>query len=130
MKMCKSCHSGQVGSGGYIGPEDVAVSDAKECQIHPTLDNWRTLRTMKAIKAWSLEGEGYRHPNCRGVNLTLCGGHVHRRTAEAILFDYEKPMIDLLVHEGMLKIHEGIPTTLTVTKKGDDWLRAQVQSGL
>lgn len=120
--MCHSCWDLQEKRGGYLQNTD-KVKDAKKCQVHPTLDNWRVFRTLNTIKVWSLEHAGYRHPNFKGVKLVTDYGFVHRRTAEAVLFDYESPMIDFLVNQGYLKQHNGIPITLTVTQKGDNWIR-------
>jgi hypothetical protein len=127
LKMCVACWAEQERIGGYLQSTE-KVPDVRDCQVHPTLGNLRVLRTMKTLKTWSLEVPGYVHPHARGVRLVTDAGHVHQRTAKAILFDYEAPFIDLLVYEGLLQRHDGTPTTLTVTKKGDDWLRAKVQA--
>lgn len=123
--MCEACWAEQERIGGYLQSTE-KVKEVKECQVHPSLLNPRVLRTMKTMKTWSLEHVGKVHPMAKGVTLVPAAGHVHQRTAKAILFDYEAPFIDLLVYEGLLQRHEGTPTTLTVTKKGDDWLRQQI----
>lgn len=128
MKMCRSCYDLQKASGGYISPDDKRIDDAKECMIHPTLDNWRVLRTLKTIKCWTLEHEGYRHPNAKGVNLVLEDGKIHRRTAQAILFDYEAPFIDLLVNQGYLIQHDETPISVSITRKGDDFIRMKTEN--
>jgi hypothetical protein len=125
LKMCEACWAEQERIGGYLQSSE-KVTDVKVCQVHPALGNPRVLRTMKTIKTWSLEAAGHVHPHCKISPITPEAGHVHQRVAKAVLFDYEAPFIDLLVYEGLLERHEGTPTTLTVTKKGDDWLRQQI----
>jgi len=110
-----------------MSSSDEMTQNVVECLYHPTLTNWRVVRTLKALKAWSLEHEGYIHPNCRGLRLTLSGGRIHRRTAEAILFDYEKPFIDLLIQEGYLdSAHnfEGVAQVLILNAKSDAFILA------
>lgn len=122
LKMCQSCWDLQEKIGGYLQNTE-KVANAKNCSVHPSLSNPRTVRTLKTIKLWSLETPGYIHPNCKGLQLVPKEGHVHRWTAESILFDYEKPIIDFLIFENLLNLHDGVPKTLTVSKRGDDFIR-------
>lgn len=126
MNFCRSCDDLRRTRNGYFGSEDKRVDDAKECHAHPTMDNWKVFRTLKTLKVWSIEQPGFRHKMFTGVVLVPDAGHVSRRTAEAILFDYEAPFIDLLLHERLIRQHPGTPTTLTITKKGDDYIRARL----
>lgn len=123
--MCRSCWDLQEKRGGYLRSTE-KVDDASKCDVHPTLDNWRTFRVLRTLKTWSLEQPGFQHPSARGVRLVVESGHVHRRTAEAILFDYEAPLVDLLIHERLVLQHEGTPRTLTVSAKGDRYIRTRL----
>ena len=84
--MCNSCWDLQEKRDGYLRNTE-KVLNAKDCEVHPVLDNWRVFRTLNTIKTWSLNEGGYRHPNFKGAGLVTTFGHVHRRTAEAIIFD-------------------------------------------
>lgn len=125
IKMCSECITRHKQNGWYLG-DYVEVKDPAECSLHPSMSNRRVIRTLKTIKSWSLEPEGYCHPFAKAIMMNRGGGHVSRRTAEAIMFDYEQPFIDLLIREGYLEEHQGDffrPTTLTITFKGDMLIR-------
>ena len=92
----------------YIGLGDVVVDDVRECECHPTMSNARVLRTLKSVKSFSLEPAGYVHPNCKIRPITHENGLVHKRVVLSILFDYEKPFLELLIEQGCLKEHEGV----------------------
>jgi len=128
--LCPCCWAAHKAGGWYMSSDYVQVPDVADCTLHPDLSSWRVVRTLKSIRHWSMQPGEYRHPNFQGVRLVLEGGHVHRRTAEAILFDYEKPYLDLLVAEGYLDAHDGTPRTLTVTEKGELRVHAALQEAM
>jgi len=122
--VCPSCfeYLKAVAPANY--PNIVKCDNARDCVFHPTLDNWRTRRTLRTILAWSLNGEGYTHPNFKLAAMTREQGWVHRRTAEAVLFDYEKPYLDLLIREKALKVADhGQGAILKLTPKGHKLIR-------
>jgi hypothetical protein len=119
---------------------DYVRSRIAECETHPVITNRRVIRALKTVKAFSLEPAGMTvltggiSPSGQTWGgkalINTGGGHVHQRTLLLKLFDYEAPMIDHLVQEGYLARHKGvryidevIPTTVTVTKAGDDVIR-------
>jgi hypothetical protein len=107
---------------------NVDLVTQENCEFHPAMTNWRTVRTLKTLRAWSLEPDGATvtlDRNCR-MPIQMGGGHIHERTARAKMFDYEGPMIDLLVKEGYVDRHEGTPKTLTVTRRGDEFIRVHL----
>lgn len=125
MKFCEDCWLLHKSKGWYIGAGDEQGADERECEAHPRLDNMRLIRTLKTLKVWSLEIEGYSvalTPTCK-MPVNLGAGHVHERTAKAKMFDYETPFVDFLVKHGYVARHAGTPKTLTVTAKGDELLR-------
>ena len=127
MPMCNDCFKAHKEGGWYIGDDETAERvPVEKCDVHPVLTNWRVARTMRSLKYWSLCGEAYEHPNARGVRLCLSFGRVHRRTAEAILFDYEKPFIDLLIKSGYIeqeKNFDGVARVLKILPAHDDYLK-------
>ncbi len=129
--LCPKCWKAHKDNGWYMSGDYKKTANVPDCLFHPTLTSWRLLRTLKTLRVWSLEHEGFIHKNCPSVRLTLIGGHIHRRTAEAILFDYEKPFIELLLEEGYLTAHkdvDGVANTLTVNAKADDFIRANLKA--
>lgn len=131
--LCPQCWRNHKKNGWYISSSYKRTANVPDCEFHPTLTNWRAVRTLKTLRLWSLNGADYRHSNCKAVRLTLSGGLIHRRTAEAILFDYEKPFIDLLIKEGYLKQHknhDGVARALEVMPKSDEFLRANLKAEL
>jgi hypothetical protein len=129
--LCPKCWKAHKDGGWYMSSDYKRTANVPDCMFHPSLTSWRVVRTLKSLKLWSLQGEGYSHPNVRGVRMTLIGGYVQRRTAEAVLFDYEKPFIDLLIEEGYLRQHEdwdGVARALEVTPKADELLRANLKA--
>ena len=126
MSMCKDCFQAHKKGGWYISHEDDIVKDVAKCDLHPVLTNWRVARTLRSIIYWSKCGENYRHPHAKGVRLCLSFGRVHRRTAEAILFDYEKPFIDLLIKAGYVEQEEdfdGVAKAIRPLPESDDYLK-------
>jgi len=139
MDMCQKCISLMKKNKDWHQIDFTRVAQSA-CQTHPVITNRRVIRTLKSIKAWSLEPAGMTQRG-GGLNrdgtvwaatlkINVGGGHVPERNVRLILFDYEKPFIDLLVKEGYLARHRGVrtieettPTTLTVTKAGDDLIR-------
>lgn len=129
--LCPSCWKAHKKNNWYIGSMDQRTSNTLECTYHPTMTNWRVIRTLNTLKVWSLEGGGWKHKMAPGITMTFDGGHVGRRTAEVILFDYEKPFLDLLVAEKYVKEHEDHPEvsrSLTITAKGDELIRSYLKS--
>lgn len=127
MALCDGCLKAHKENGWYLSDEEKKppVSESA-CDLHPRLENWRVVRTMKTLKYFSMCGENYRHSHCPGVRLTLSFGRVHRRTAEAILFDYEQPFIDLLIRNGFLEQEEefdGVKRVLRVLPGSDAYLQ-------
>lgn len=100
--ICKECRDRHVENKWYLSPDDKLV-EIEACRFHPRLDNWRVVRTLRTLKYWSLCGEGWKHKHAPMFRMTLAFQRVHRRTAEMILFDYEKPFIDLLIEKGYLE---------------------------
>jgi len=124
MKMCSKCHKAHKTNKWYLNGSEEIVAE-KLCEVHPSLDNKRVSRTLRSLKYWSLCGENYRHSNMKGVRLVLSFQRIHRRTAESILFDYEKPFVELLIKEGILdeeKDFDGVNRALRVTDKWKDYL--------
>jgi hypothetical protein len=129
--LCPKCWKAHKDGGWYMSETYKKTAHVPDCMFHPTMTSWRVIRTLKSLRVWSLMGEGYAHPNFKAVRMTLTGGYIHRRTAEQILFDYEKPFIDLLVEEGYLRQHsdwDGVSRALEITPKGDELLRANLKS--
>ena len=129
--MCPSCWKAHKKNGWYISSGDARTNDTTLCSFHPTMTNWRVIRTLNTLKVWSLENAPFHHKMASALTLTFEGGHIGRRTAEVILFDYEKPFLDLLSSEGYIKEHEnhpGVARSLTVTFKGDELLRARLKT--
>lgn len=129
--LCPKCWKAHKDGGWYMSSEYARTANVPDCNLHPTLTSYRVVRTLKSLRLWSLNGEGYSHPNCKGVRLTLTSGYIHRRTAEAILFDYEKAFIDLLIEENYLKVHkdwDGVVTALEIMPKADELLRANLKA--
>ncbi len=139
MKMCRKC-VGLMKSHPEWHQIDYTSAKTAECETHPGITNRRVIRALKTVKAFSLEPAGMNvtvggiTPQGRSWGgkalVNTGGGHVHQRTLLLKLFDYEAPMIDFLVQEGYLARHKGtryidevIPTTVTVTKAGDDLIR-------
>lgn len=123
-KTCPSCfeYLKAVAPANY--PSIVKTKKATECVFHPSMDNWRVRRTLRTILSWSLNGDGYIHPHFRLTKMTRAGDWVHRRTAEAVLFDYEKPYLDLLIREKAMKVADhGEGPVLKLTPKGHKLIR-------
>lgn len=123
-KICRACVKRSKDEKWYPF-SNVDLVTKENCEFHPDMKNWRTVRTLKTLRAWSLEPDGATVTltrTCR-MPVQMGGGHVHERTARAKLFDYEGPFIDLLVEQGFVARHVGVPTTLTVTARGDDFIR-------
>ena len=102
MELCKACMRRTLEENWYVSASDKVVTDEKLCEAHPVMTNRRVLRTLKTMRVWSLEAEGYSvhlTPTCK-MPVNLGGGHIHERTARAKLFDYEGPFLDLLVADG------------------------------
>ncbi len=130
-KLCPKCWKAHKDGGWYMSSEYSRTANVPDCDLHPTLTSWRVVRTLKSLRLWSLNGEGYCHPNFKAVRLTLTAGRIHRRTAEAILFDYEKAFIDLLIEENYLKQHndfDGVARVLEIMPKADEFLRANLEA--
>ena len=104
----------------------VCLVPQKECSFHPNLDNWRVARTHNTMRAWSLEADGY------SVALTMTAkmpckwvaGISMRGQHERSYLITRDRFLDLLVNEGLLDRHIGMPTTLTVTAAGDSFIRS------
>lgn len=129
--LCPKCWSAHKKGGWYMSSAYARTANCVQCIFHPTLTNWRVARTLKSLRLWSLNGEGYCHKMFPAVRMTLIGGFLHRRTAEAVLFDYEKPFIELLVKENYLKEHQDwddVARTLEVMPKADEFLRANLKA--
>ncbi len=139
MDMCQKCITLMKSNTQWHQMDFTRVAEAA-CETHPVITNRRVIRALKTVKSFSLEPAGtviavggisQRGGAWGGKSLiNTGGGHVHQRTLLMKLFDYESPMIDYLVEEGYLARHKGtryidevIPTTLTVTKAGDDVIR-------
>lgn len=140
MDMCQKCITVMKSNTDWYQIEFNRVAEAV-CQTHPVITNRRVIRTLKTVKAFSLEPadtvisvggiDNKGHAWGGKVKITLAGGHVHERSLKLKLFDYEAPFLDFLVQEGYLARHKGTrtpeeatPTTLTVTKAGDDLIRS------
>lgn len=135
MDMCRACVKTMKSNTQWYQMDFKLVAIAS-CETHPAITNRRVIRALKTVKAFSLEPAGTaisvggmgRQGAWGGKTLiNVGGGHVHQRSLLLKLFDYESPMIDYLVQEGYLARHKGVryidevvPTTLTVTKAGDD----------
>lgn len=135
-KVCRACLQTSKDKKWYPFSSPKLVPQ-EECSFHPVLTNWRVVRTLKTIRSWSLEGAGATvalTATCK-MPVNMGGGHVHERTARAKLFDYEGPFLDLLVQEGLLFRHKGMPITLTVSAAGDEFIRhslmeAEIKGGV
>lgn len=126
MKICTACKKAHKENGWYL-TFDLQITPKDQCDYHPVLTNWRVVRTLKTLKYWSRCGEDYRHPHIPGVRMCLSFQRVHRRTAEAVLFDYEKPFIDLLIEKGYLEQEENfddVNRVLRVLPAADDYLKS------
>lgn len=106
MKMCPFCLATHKRNNWYIGPLDGNVKFAAMCETHPVMTNWRVIRTLRSIRYWDRQPIGYVHRMNRNVLVHSSG--VSRAVAEKILFDYEKPFLDLLIKEGYLKNNDGL----------------------
>lgn len=133
MNMCRKCRKGQQEMGGYLSKADKVVKQA-ECQIHPRMDNWRVLRTVKTLIAWGLDGEGSKITVGIGTKVVvgLGDGWIHLRNAKLKLWDYEVPFLKLLEDEGMIESREcqrdvfGVdPEAVRVTMKGFAWVKEE-----
>lgn len=135
--MCRKCvKTMKANPDWYQCDYRIVAIDSGECQAHPVITNSRVVRTLKTLRAWSLDPAGARMavgaPG-RGTTRVVMhtgGGHIHERNAYLSLFDYERPFVDLLVslgyvsrHKGTRSIEETTPTTLTVNKSGDELIR-------
>jgi len=137
MNMCRKCRKWLKDNDGYMSKQDKVVKQA-ECQIHPRMDNWRVLRTVKTLIAWGLEGEGHKitvgAPGCGTTRVVIClgDGWIHLRNAKLQLYDYEVPFLELLEAEGMIESKEcsrdvfGVdPAAVRVTMKGFAWVKEE-----
>ncbi len=139
MDMCQKCITLMKENTQWHQMDFTRVAETA-CETHPAITNRRVIRALKTVKAFSLEPAGtvisvggisQRGSAWGGKALiNTGGGHVHQRTLLLKLFDYEVPLVDFLVEEGYLARHEGtryigevIPTTLTVTRAGDEAIR-------
>jgi len=138
MDMCRACVKLMKSNTQWYQMDYKPVKIAM-CETHPVITNRRVIRALKTVKTFSLEpagttisvgGMGRQGAWGGKVVINTGGGHVHERSLLLKLFDYEVPMIDFLVQEGYLARHKGtryidevIPTTLVVTKAGDDVIR-------
>lgn len=138
MEMCQKCITLMKSNTSWYQMDFTRVAEAV-CETHPVITNRRVIRALKTVKTFSLEpagttiavgGMGRQGAWGGKVVINTGGGHVHERSLLLKLFDYEVPMIDFLVQEGYLARHKGvryidevIPTTLVVTKAGDDVIR-------
>lgn len=128
LKFCGPCWTDQERRGGYLNADSSEkVKSVKNCDVHPSLENRRLFRTMRTIKTWCLEIVGYTHSACKIAPMVHAPGHIRERNALMVLFDYEAPFVELLIHDGFIERTEGTPTLLSVTKKGDDWLRKWIE---
>jgi hypothetical protein len=124
--MCEKCFKNHKKNGWYIGFSDKKIKDEKKCDYHPVLSNWRVTRTLRSLIYWSKCGENYRHPHATGMRLCLSFGRIHRGTAEAILYDYESPFIDLLIEAKYLEQEEnfdGVTRALRILPESDTYLK-------
>lgn len=89
------------------------------------LNHWRYWRMMDTILFWGKKPDGYRQSGAP-TPLSRSGGWVALRSAMAILFDYEKKLIDYAVEMDHLfyndKVHRKIdiviPRCVCITNKG------------
>lgn len=139
MKMCRGCENTMKNNPSWYQDPLVTRVKIAECEAHPVITNRRVIRTLKTVKSFSLEpantairvgGIGRSGAWGGNVKINTGGGHVHERSLRLKLFDYESPFLDYLVQEGYLARHKGSrsvggvePTSLTVTKAGDDLIR-------
>lgn len=135
--MCRKCVETMKSNKSWYQCEYYVVAmDSGNCLTHPVITNPRVVRTLKTLRAWSLDPAGTTmkvgSPNgsMSKVVMHTGGGHIHERNAYLSLFDYERPFVDLLVelgyvsrHKGSRSIDETTPTTLTVNKSGDELIR-------
>lgn len=132
---CQSCYGGQKAQGGYLGFGDVPGTSEADCLIHPRLDNWRLVRTLRTIQHFSAQPEGWTDRRCP-TPITREAGWVHRRNLEVIIFDYEVPFIEFAIREGLLEQTETVrtfaqvfPRSVRLTAKGDDFVRQSIRKG-
>ena len=102
MGYCSKCLFRARKNKDYLSDEDKNVVATEECQVHPSLDNWRFWRMLKSIQYWASQPIGFQDLRCP-TPITLGEGWVHRRNAEVILFDYERYFIDLAIERGVLE---------------------------
>lgn len=110
---------------------DDHVDNEVDCTVHPRMDNWRLQRTLRALKWWSMEDEGYTHPNCNIRPLNQGDGWLHRRVVTSILFEYEIPYLEMLYEHGAFvrkecerDIMDTIPEMIKLTPIADDLLKS------
>lgn len=115
MKMCKACLATHKKNGWYLSSSDKQTKLVAKCEAHPVITNWRVIRTLQSIRHWDRKSVGYVHPMSRGMLVDSAG--VSRVVAEKILFDYEKPFLDLLITDGYIKDSDGL---LSITPKANE----------
>ena len=118
MRYCKECFERTKKEGWYIGHLDEVV-EKENCEQCPSLDSWRLRRTLRTIKSFGLEPEGYVHPNCKIRPVSYGDGWVHKRVLTSIIFDYEQPFIEELTIIGALELQGDCPVLIRVTPQGD-----------
>lgn len=137
-QVCRSCVQRATEEGWYPF-YGVNLVDSRDCAFHPTLTNWRFYRTLATVQHFSAQPPGYRDRRAPTA-IVAEGGWVHRRNLECIIFDYEKPMLDLGVAEGLLeqaecdrRVRVVFPRSVRLTAKGDaalaEWVRAGRDAG-
>lgn len=135
LKFCGPCHEHAKKEKHYLNGQEVIVSTPEECSVHPRIDNWRVMRTLKTVHYFGSQPAGFRDRRAP-TPITQPGGWVHRRNLEVIVFDYEKPFIDLLVKEGLLEevdverhLTHVLPRSVRLTAKGDLALGEHIRKG-
>lgn len=129
LRMCPDCLSAHQDHNWYIGDiEREEVVTAQTCSVHPSMSNYRVMRTLKTLIDWSDRPAGFKHKMRPNVVLHVVDGLLSRAVSELILFDYEQPFLDLLIAEGcLIEQDNGL---IKVTEKGRGLARIKDVTGL
>jgi hypothetical protein len=104
MNVCLYCWNQYEENGWKLASSDKQVLSADRCEVHPSMKNWRVIRTLRSINFWSQQDASYRNPNSGSLQIAFPDECVSTVAALKILFDYEQPFIHFWIDQKYLQL--------------------------